>query len=74
MNFIQRLLGKKQEDPPPVEPTPQKYHCIRFMTARGEQLGMLLTHEEFETAVNRWVSQISSMPVQEELNEEEGVL
>jgi len=74
MNFIQRLLGKKEEPPPPVEVKPEKYHCIRFMTARGEQLGMLLTHEEFETAVNRWVGQISSMPVQEELNEEEGVL
>lgn len=74
MNFIQKMFGKKEEEAPPVEVKPEKYHCIRFMTARGEQLGMLLTHDEFETGVNRWVSQISSMPVQEELDEEQGVM
>jgi hypothetical protein len=74
MNFLKRLFAKAEEEAPPAEVKPQKYHCIRFMTDRGEQVGMLLTHDEFETAVNRWVSQISSMPVQEELDEEQGVL
>ena len=75
MNFLKRLFGKGEETPPETENQPPvKYHCIRFMTDRGEQLGMLLTHEEFEVAVKRWVSQISAMPVQEELDEEQGVM
>jgi len=40
------------------------------MTERGEQVGMLLTHEEFEIAVNRWVQNVSTMPISEEVDEE----
>jgi hypothetical protein len=42
----------------------EKMHCIRFMTERGEQLGMLLTHSEFQTAVQRWVENIDTMPIE----------
>jgi len=40
------------------------------MTERGEQLGMLLSHTEFETAVNRWVQNVSVMPISEEVDDE----
>jgi hypothetical protein len=40
------------------------------MTERGEQLGMLLSQEEFETAVNRWVQTIDRMPIGEQVDEE----
>lgn len=73
MKFLNRLFGGETE---PKESTskPVKYHCIRFMTERGEQIGMLLTQEEFETAVSRWVQTIKTMPIQESINEDEGVM
>ena len=77
MNFLRRLFTLGDDAPPTTEnqnQPPPKYHCIRFMTDRGEQLGMLLTHEEFDVAVKRWLNQISAMPVQEELDEEQGVM
>jgi hypothetical protein len=47
-----------------TEDAPQRMHCIRFMTERGEQLGMLLTTEEFQRAVQRWVDTIDEMPIE----------
>ncbi len=79
MRFLQavlRLLGLSKsptppsEDVPMMQEQPKKYHCIRFMTERGEQVGMLLTHEEFEIAVNRWVQNVTTMPISEEVDEE----
>ena len=72
MRFLRAIFGQSEPEPK-TEPKQEKYHCIRFMTERGEQVGMLLTHDEFETAVNRWVQNVSSMPISEEINEE-GVL
>lgn len=72
MKFLQQLFGKAP-DPPPSPNIPimnPKYHCIRFMTERGEQIGMLLTQDEFEVAVNRWVQNVSQMPISEEIDEE----
>jgi hypothetical protein len=72
MNFLRKLLGR--DEPEEQENTqPERYHCIRFMTERGEQIGMLLTQEEFETAVSRWVHTIKTMPIQES-DEQEGVM
>jgi hypothetical protein len=51
----------------------EKYHCVRFMTEKGEQLGLLLTHEEFEKGVFRWVQKIETMPIQEDIQEEGGI-
>lgn len=74
MGFFSNLFkGKEPEPLPPSQPPVQKLHCIRFMTERGEQLGMLLTHEEFENAVSRWVQTVSTMPIQENADGE-GVL
>lgn len=69
MRFLKALFGKPEPLPPPAK-IPTKYHCIRFMTERGEQIGMLLTQEEFETGVNRWVQNVSTMPINEEIDEE----
>jgi len=71
MKFIKQLFGKSETplSPPKIE----KYHCVRFMTEKGEQLGLLLTHEEFERAVFRWVQNIETMPIQEEPQEEGGI-
>ena len=52
---------KKEEK---TEDVQEKMHCIRFMTERGEQLGMLLTTEEFQRAVQRWVNTIDEMPIE----------
>ena len=72
MNFLRKLLGR--DEPENVEePRPERYHCIRLMTERGEQIGMLLTQDEFETAVSRWVQTIKTMPIQES-DEQEGVM
>jgi hypothetical protein len=75
MGFFSNLFGAKQEEPQPEPQAPkvQKYHCVRFMTERGEQLGMLLTHEEFDAAVQRWVQNVSTMPIGEDV-EREGTL
>lgn len=70
MKFIKQLFGKPET---PLPPPNMKYHCVRFMTERGEQLGLLLTHEEFERAVFRWVQNIETMPIQEEPQEEGGI-
>ena len=68
MNWLKRLLKffgwtitRADEIVPPTE---EKYHCIRFMTDRGEQIGILLTSEEFETGIRRWVDTIEEMPIE----------
>ncbi len=63
MRWLRKLLGL---DSSPMMPSDEqeKMHCIRFMTERGEQLGMLLTHSEFQTAVQRWVENIDTMPIE----------
>jgi hypothetical protein len=70
MKFIKRLFSSGEVLPPAKI---EKYHCVRFMTEKGEQLGLLLTHEEFERAVFRWVQTIESMPIQED-PEQEGMI
>ena len=47
-----------------VPPTEERYHCIRFMTDKGEQIGILLTADEFEVGINRWVDSIGEMPIE----------
>lgn len=74
MKFFKRMFGSDAEPQEEIESKPVKYHCVRFMTERGEQVGMLLTQEEFETAVNRWVQTIKTMPIQESISDEEGVM
>ncbi len=41
----------------------ERMHCIRFMTERGEQLAVLLTTDEFETGIRRWIDTIDTMPI-----------
>lgn len=60
MGWIRKLFGLEVEEELPTE---ERLHCIRFMTERGEQLGMLLTHTEFVNAVQRWVDTIDTMPI-----------
>jgi hypothetical protein len=69
MGFFSKLFGRKQEEEI-KEHKVEKYHCIRFMTDRGEQLGMLLTHDEFERAVHRWVQNVQTMPINEEIEDQ----
>jgi hypothetical protein len=42
------------------------------MTEKGEQIGILLTTEEFERGIARWVDTIDEMPIQmtNDVNEE----
>lgn len=61
MNWLTKWFKSEE---PVEEEVPQKMHCIRFMTERGEQLGMLLTTEEFQRAVTRWVDTIDEMPIE----------
>ena len=63
MRWLRKLLGLETIEPlSPVKE--EKMHCIRFMTERGEQLGMFLTHSEFQTAVQRWIDTIETMPIE----------
>lgn len=41
----------------------ERMHCIRFMTERGEQLAVLLTTDEFEAGIRRWIDTIDTMPI-----------
>jgi hypothetical protein len=34
------------------------------MTDKGEQIGILLTSDEFETGIRRWVDTIEEMPIE----------
>jgi hypothetical protein len=72
MGWLKRLFEKfgwtftrvSSEVPPIVYP--EQMHCIRFMTEKGEQIGILLTTEEFERGINRWVDTIDQMPIETE--------
>jgi hypothetical protein len=67
MNWLKRLLKffgwelSSVKDETVEEPI--KYHCIRFMTDKGEQVGILLTTDELERGLNRWVDTIQEMPI-----------
>jgi hypothetical protein len=68
MNWLKRLfkffgweLSSAKDAVQSEEPV--KYHCIRFMTDKGEQVGILLTTEELERGLNRWVDTIQEMPI-----------
>lgn len=62
MAWLQRLLSRKRVEVEP--PKEEKMHCIRFMTERGEQIGILLTTEEFERGMTRWVNTVDQMPIE----------
>jgi hypothetical protein len=69
MNWLKRLLeyfgwSLTRTDEMVVAPEQEKYHCIRFMTDKGEQIGILLTSDEFETGIRRWVDTIEEMPIE----------
>ena len=52
----------------------ERLHCIRFMTERGEQVAVLLTTEEFERGLMRWVDTVDTMPIDTtEPSEREGI-
>lgn len=73
MNWLKRLIEKitglritkigSKEDTS-SDSVPEKMHCIRFMTERGEQVAVLLTTDEFERGITRWVDTIDSMPIE----------
>lgn len=64
-DLFRALFGGDAELPPkPVIPVPERLHCIRFMTERGEQVAVLLTTEEFERGLTRWVETVDTMPIQ----------
>lgn len=62
MRWLLSLFGREPE--PTTEDPPQRYHCIRFITDRGEQVGVLLTDEEFERGITRWVDTVDEMPIE----------
>lgn len=63
-DLFRALFGGPAElPPPPVVPVPERLHCIRFMTERGEQIAVLLTTEEFERGLTRWVETVDTMPI-----------
>lgn len=62
MGWLQRLLSRRREMPV-QEAQDEKMHCIRFMTERGEQVGILLTSEEFERGIRRWIDTVDQMPI-----------
>lgn len=71
MGWLKRLIEKltglqisKVGDSEDTAPQAQKMHCIRFMTERGEQVAVLLTTEEFERGITRWVETIDEMPIE----------
>ena len=66
MGWLKKLLeyfGWSLTRADEVEPVEERYHCIRFMTDKGEQVGILLTTEEFEAGIRRWVDTIEEMPI-----------
>ena len=63
MQWLSRLFGRSEPEETEDE-APQKLHCIRFMTDRGEQVAILLTTEEFERGMLRWVETIDTMPIE----------
>jgi len=69
------LFGEKAVlPPPPVIAQSERLHCIRFMTERGEQVAVLLTTEEFERGLMRWVDTVDTMPIDTtEPSEREGI-
>lgn len=64
--LIEKLTGLRISKVADAEKTsaPEKFHCIRFMTERGEQVAVLLTTEEFERGITRWVETIDEMPIE----------
>ena len=70
LNWFGFTLSRRLE--PIVPPQKERFHCIRFMTEKGEQIGILLTTEEFERGIARWVDTIDEMPIQmtDKLDEE----
>jgi hypothetical protein len=74
MKWLARLFGKSEDTEDTDDDVPQKLHCIRFMTDRGEQVAILLTSEEFERGMLRWVETIDTMPIESiDENSDEGV-
>jgi len=73
-DLFRALFGKATALPPlpnvPVPAQPERLHCIRFMTERGEQIAVLLTTEEFERGLMRWVETVDTMPIS--MTEEDG--
>ena len=67
MNWLKRLFkffGWELSSAKEVaQEQPERYHCIRFMTDKGEQVGILLTTEELERGLTRWVDTIQEMPI-----------
>lgn len=61
MGWLRRLLDRKPVEVEP--PKDEKMHCIRFMTERGEQVGILLTTEEFHAGLRRWIDTVDQMPI-----------
>jgi hypothetical protein len=74
-DLFRALFGGETNLPsPPVIPQPERLHCIRFMTERGEQVAVLLTTEEFERGLMRWVDTVDTMPIDTiDPSEEEGI-
>lgn len=65
MGWLRRLLGREEpEEDEGDDDAPEKLHCIRFMTERGEQVAVLLTSEEFERGLTRWVQTVDTMPIE----------
>lgn len=65
MKWLARLFGRETDDTDDTDgDTPEKFHCIRFMTDKGEQVAILLTSEEFERGMLRWVETIDTMPIE----------
>lgn len=61
MRWLSRLFGRGDVED---EKVAERLHCIRFTTDRGEQVAVLLTTEEFERGMLRWVETIDRMPIE----------
>lgn len=73
MKWLSRLFGKSEEVDD--DETPERFHCIRFRTDKGEQVAILLNSEEFERGMRRWVETIDTMPIETtDEDSDEGIL
>lgn len=75
MKWLSRLFGKSESEEVDDDETPERFHCIRFRTDKGEQVAILLNSEEFERGMRRWVETIDTMPIETtDEDSDEGIL
>ena len=75
LSRLSRVFGKSESEEVDDNEPPERFHCIRFMTEKGEQVAILLNSEEFERGMRRWVETIDTMPIEAtDKDSDEGIL